>query len=285
MVKPSTNAKSKPRRARKATAARPPQAAAKPAAQAAGPAPGDPAMFDPPGASAGDQGTAPEARAADGPAEAPVEQAETPADDKPAAAPDGAEPKAEEGAPAPTAEEGEELFDELFGGGEGGPVPEDQAAPAADAEAPLPDPADQPAPSVTSTRIMLGLVEGQLYRVPIDVVQSLLGSEAHDRINVLRSNPTSILALQDRMRATDGRCAPVFFTAPDDATVAPTIFSGIESVAAGLELGLRHLAVITVDPEDAGALQSYLVHSRSGAPAETEDDLVRRVNASWDDID
>lgn len=292
----STGTRKKATTTRKAAT---PKAKAPAPAEAPPPAPPvvDSAMIDvePAPAGSGDQpgpqeavvdgATSPEGASA---SEGKEEGAAGGGDDLPAASDELAAPEAVE-APAsseaaPAADDGEDLFDELFGEGQGEAIQDDQV----EASAPAgPQDLDQvaAAPSASSAapeRVRLGVVEGTLFRVPVGVVEALLGQPTLDRIAVVRGHPSSaFLELQKRMRATNGCCAPAIFTAAGEE--APVIFDGVDAIAAAMELGLTHISVVTVEPGDAGAVQSYLAQRRSAAPVETEDDLIIRVHAHYDE--
>ncbi len=168
---------------------------------------------------------------------------------------------------ADTEPDGEQLFDEVFGKDEE-PEPEPSA--------PEPEPAPEPAVSSDGPeRVRMGQVEGLLIRVPIESVGAILGEPALERVELLRGSE-SVHDLQKRMRATDGRCAPMIFTeTPGDP---PILFSGIDSYAAALNCGLRNLSVITISPTDAGAAQSWVAQQQA-KPANVDDDLLHRVYA------
>lgn len=130
--------------------------------------------------------------------------------------------------------------------------------------------------------VTLGLAVGERERVPVDLVLSLLCREHMDRVEELRGRTSP--ELQERMRETDGRCAPVYFTAetPDGPF---HLFSGIEEIATMLDIGATHLIVVTVPTEQAPALQSYLVGRRreEAAKLSDEDDFYLRVLAHYED--
>jgi hypothetical protein len=162
----------------------------------------------------------------------------------------------EQEAPAPVEqpaaedeEDGEQLFDELFGD------EHEREALAPEPEAPAGEPI---APSADPERVTIGQTEGLQYRLPVEVVRAILGEGAEERVDVLRTS-TSIAALQKRMRASDGRCTPMIFTSDHPDTV-PALFAGLEIMAAALNLGLSHVSVITIRTEDAGAVQSHVAH-------------------------
>ena len=219
-----------------------------------------------------DQGTSPDdATAANGIEEAVDE-------------PEPSAPAADEQSAPDTDEDGEELFDEVFGEQ---PEPEEAAAePVAElvAQAPAPEPEPvvvdieqevaPPAPSAGPEKVRLGHVDGVLHRIPLEVVQAILGNAALDRVDLLRSGGSTD-DLQKRMRDTDGRCAPMIFTG-DDPNTAPVLFSGIETLAAAMELGHSEVSVVTIASKDAGAIQSWLGRSEVKT-AKREDDVLQRV--------
>lgn len=128
-----------------------------------------------------------------------------------------------------------------------------------------------------------------IQRVSVDVVLSLLGDGLKDRIAALRGKATP--EKQARVRATDGRCAPVFFTIESsDEPVegeAPELhlFDGLENIAVTQDIGSDHIFVVTIASGDAGALQSYLVARRrdEASHISEDDDLYMRVSAQYED--
>lgn len=142
-----------------------------------------------------------------------------------------------------------------------------------------PDPEPQHSPAA-SNGIRLGHVEGVLHRVPVSAVQSIL-ADSQDRIEVLKTS-AQVLALHSRVRATEGRCAPIIFSMEEGAE-RPHILAGLEAFAAALNVELSHVYVITVAAEDAGGVQSFLAHQANNKPADgSEEDLIRQV-LSYDD--
>lgn len=214
------------------------------------------------------QGTSPdEATAANGIGEAQGEPGA-----QPPAADERAQPNADE--------DGEDAFDEVFGDkaedDSEAPANEDEAPasePAVDAEPVAPNAAPS-APSAGPEKIRLGHVDGVLHRVPLEVVQSILGQPALERVELLRSGGSTD-GLQKRMRATDGRCAPMIFTS-DDPEKPPVLFSGLETLAAAIALGQREVSVVTIATHDAEAIQSWLSRPEI-KDAKHEDDVLQRV--------
>lgn len=123
-------------------------------------------------------------------------------------------------------------------------------------------------------RVRLGRVEGVLHRVPLDLVQELV-AESGSRIATLQSSP-SIADLQNRMRVTEGRCAPIFFTMAEGDD-EPRLFAGIETVAAAINLGLDAVSVVTIDAKDAGAAQQHLASKGNGRPASSQEEVLEVI--------
>lgn len=130
------------------------------------------------------------------------------------------------------------------------------------------------APSAPPTRVRLGRVYGTLHRVPLEAVQALT-AECGSRIVSLQGSP-AIANLQKRMRATEGRCAPIVFTLAEGDT-EPKLFSGLESVAAAMNLGLELVFVVVIDAGDAGAAQSFLASWANGGSADPMGDMVEVI--------
>lgn len=133
---------------------------------------------------------------------------------------------------------------------------------------------EQPAPSASPTRVRLGRIEGALHRVPLEVVQ-MLAAESRSRIETLLSSP-SIADLQKRMRVSEGRCAPIFFTMGEDDE-RPFLFAGVEAIAAAINLGLTTVSVVTIAVGDAGAAQQHLATWANGRPASTQEDVLEVI--------
>lgn len=155
-------------------------------------------------------------------------------------------------------------------------------------EAAAPEPATAPAeprrasaadePSAEAEIVRIGPVEGRIQRVSVGIVQGLLGSELRKRVEVLQRQP-SIEPVRERMRATDGRATPVYFAAGSAENDPPTLISGVEAVAAALDLGVDHIFVILIPRGDVGAAQSHIVAmaQKPQQPEDSEDDLYVRV--------
>lgn len=103
----------------------------------------------------------------------------------------------------------------------------------------------------------------------------MLVAESGSRIATLQSSPT-IADLQVRMRASEGRCAPIFFTMAEHDE-RPYLFAGIEAVAAAINLDLPVLSVVTIASEDAGAAQQHLARKANGRPASSQEDVLEVI--------
>lgn len=132
--------------------------------------------------------------------------------------------------------------------------------------------------------VQLGPVTGRVLMSTVADVLSLLDDEYRNRIERQRALP-SVLELQERVRASEGRCAPIILTRQDDggeAAPRSTFFHGVDTLAAAINISLERVAVVMIAPGDAGAVQSYLVqqlHQAKPTPSE-DDDLMWRVNAT-----
>ena len=144
---------------------------------------------------------------------------------------------------------------------------DEQTAPAVDAVA---------APSDAPVKVRLGQVEGLLHRIPISDVQAQFPNFV-DRIAALQGSP-SIANLQQRMLATEGRCAPIIVTINREAKVLAPL-AGIESVAAALNIGLSHVFVIMIDAGDADTAQRHCVANAQGQPLSSKNDCYQPLAA------
>ncbi|WP_420136747.1 hypothetical protein [Sphingomonas sp.] len=123
--------------------------------------------------------------------------------------------------------------------------------------------------------VRLGHVEGVLHRIPISLVLDLAASSL-ERIRSLQGS-LAVRDLNDKVLATEGRCAPVIFAMSEDGKT-PYLFSGIETIAAAMNVELDHLVVLVIAAADAGAAQSYLAQVPHNKPTpQSDDDLVRQV--------
>ncbi|MCP3735626.1 hypothetical protein M9979_12155 [Sphingomonas sp. RP10(2022)] len=128
--------------------------------------------------------------------------------------------------------------------------------------------------SVAPTEVRLGQVIGLLHRMPLGDVLSYADTFA-EKIEAMTFT-AAVQDLQSRMRVSEGRCAPVYFTMNDDFEPEHLI-AGDDALSAAKAIGLKQVYVVLLYPEDAGAVQSYLAGKAGTASPSTEDeDLVWR---------
>lgn len=124
------------------------------------------------------------------------------------------------------------------------------------------------------TEVRLGQVTGLLHRMPLSTVLSYADTFA-EKIEAMTFT-SRVQDLQSRMRVSEGRCAPVYFTINDDFEPEHLI-AGDDALSAAKAIGLEQVYVVLLYPEDAGAIQSYLAGKAGTASSTTEDeDLVWR---------
>lgn len=132
------------------------------------------------------------------------------------------------------------------------PAPPQPPAPVA-AVPPAPTPPVEPEATTTVPEaVLIGHVEGVAERKPVEDVLGLLGQDALERIAYLRSS-AAISALAERVRATDGRCAPVILIDDGDGL---TFFHGFDAIAAAQALGDNDCCVVRVPSDELDFLQS-----------------------------
>ncbi len=125
-----------------------------------------------------------------------------------------------------------------------------------------------------SEAVLIGHVEGVAGRLPLEDVLGLLGPDALEHVAYLQTSK-AISALTERVRATDGRCAPVVLLLnPADDTIS--FFHGMEAIAVAQALGDNDCYVVTVPSDELGFLQSAIAQ-RWGKDSE-DDRLVRSAS-------
>ncbi len=154
------------------------------------------------------------------------------------------------------------------------PVEEEPAAkPAGEPDA---EPEHGGQSSDAPVEVRLGQVVGLLHRMPLGDVLAYADAFA-EKIEALTYS-VAAQDLQSRMRVSEGRCAPVYFTANDDGE-PEFLLAGDDALSAAKAVELTHVFVVLIHPGDAGAVQSYLAGKLGTASASTEDDdLVWRSN-------
>ena len=109
-------------------------------------------------------------------------------------------------------------------------------------------------------------------------VEALLG-DFQERLVDFRGDRANRM-LQKRVRATDGRCAPIFFTeCPISEEV--TLFAGLETIGAALDLGMAEVPVVILTPKQAQELQGSIAAAVNAAcakhDAEDDEELIWRA--------
>jgi hypothetical protein len=111
--------------------------------------------------------------------------------------------------------------------------------------------------------------------VDVDYVEELLG-DFQGRLPEFRGdrcNPQ----LRKRVRATDGRCAPIFFVEADDG---PAFFAGLETLGAALDLGMKRVPVVILSPTEAQELQGSIaaaINAACAKPDSEDDEMIWRA--------
>lgn len=179
--------------------------------------------------------------------------------------------------------------DEDEGEGEGGDQsPPDKSEPetkpdepkASPPEAPKAQPPEAAAPQVDK-EYRVGDVVGVQRMVPVDLVMDILGGEA-GRVALLQGSDEA-RRLSRRVRATDGRCAPIFLTKQDldDKEEVPALFDGLFTLAAAKNIGLDRVAVVILPAGKAGAVQGLISGlARANMSTDPDDDeMVYRAHS------
>lgn len=203
----------------------------------------------------------------------------------PVESPPEAIPAPPETAPADLAVDGAALIEQAGEMSEAPPAPADEIAqeeiPPAEEPVSEPTPPEEAAPAASEQdtgspeSVRVGQVEGLCHRIELEVVLTILGEEAKDRIGALLDTP-AILNQQDQVRATEGRCAPPIFTVAE-GDKKPRLFHGIETIAAAVGSGLEFMHVVTIPSTDAPAVQSYLVGRHREQRSAVQDSNVNKA--------
>lgn len=229
-----------------------PAPAATPAAPEPAPAPDPASLFD---------DVPPEPPVAEQPDSEPAAPSEPSAEDRP----EGIDGVQEETPPAAS----EPVVPEMHAN-DVAPV---AAPPAAD-----PDPVPS---SVAPTEVRLGQATGLLHRLPLSDVLAYANPFA-EKIEAMTYS-AKVQALQPRMRVSEGRCAPVYFTMNDDFE-PEHLLAGDDALSAAKAIGLETVFVVLIYPDDADVVQGFLNGQRDTDAGSTEDDeLVWRANGYYAD--
>jgi hypothetical protein len=175
------------------------------------------------------------------------------------AEPDGASGDEPADNPEPKADEGEDKA-------------KDPAPPEPPAD-PKPEKADGAAEPEVDRVYRVGDVQGVLRMVPVDAVMDFLGGDA-GRVALLQGSDEA-RRLSRRVRATDGRCAPIFFTKVDinDRDEPPALYDGLYTLACARNLGLERVAVVMLPSGKVGAIQASIAAlMRASLSADADDD-------------
>jgi len=184
---------------------------------------------------------------------------------------------------ADEADEAEDNDDETDEEASDEPAAEDEPAadpeedPAADDE-PEADVEEAQAPDTGDELIRIGGLQLPLRLIPVDLVVDCLGA-SQGRLDALQTQAET-RRLHNRVRATDGRCAPIFFTQAKGED-AIHLFSGIRTVAAARNLGMKAVAVVIIPADRAGEVQGAVASLHTKACAEgtcdDDDDMIHRA--------
>jgi hypothetical protein len=116
-----------------------------------------------------------------------------------------------------------------------------------------------------------------IHLVGVEAVTAALG-EIQVRLPGFIGDP-KLSRLVERVRATDGCCAPIFFTG-EKMGEEIQFFAGLETLGAAIHLGMEQIAVVIVPPEVARASQGPIAAMLAAANAATgsqDDDMVYRA--------
>lgn len=151
-------------------------------------------------------------------------------------------------------------------GGDGAP-----RAPVAKPETPKPSGGGAGAEPDVEKRMMFGDVEGRSRMVPVNVVMDLLAEQA-GRVALLQGS-NEARRLSRRVRATDGRCAPIFLTKNDvdDKDEVPALFDGLHTLAAAINLDMPKVCVVILPSGRVREVQGMIV-AMMRASLSNEDD-------------
>lgn len=129
---------------------------------------------------------------------------------------------------------------------------------------------------VQETYVIAG-VEGVMQLVDLNVLLDLVGD--HSRVTLLCAN-SETRRLQARVRATDGRCAPVFFSHREGEEEIH-LFSGLRTIAAAMNAGMPKVAMVILPADEIGKAQGAIVsleQSSYAAVGDEEEMLYRAYN-------
>lgn len=132
-------------------------------------------------------------------------------------------------------------------------------------------------PATGDGTFSIGGIEAPLRLVPVSMVFDVLGA-SQGRVHALQQQAET-RRLCRRVRATDGRCAPIFFTQAigEDAI---HLFSGIRTLAAAMNLGMEAVAVVILPADKAQSVQGAItaLHRAALSPTGDEEEMLYRAH-------
>lgn len=130
-------------------------------------------------------------------------------------------------------------------------------------------------------KVRYGAVEGRQSMVPVSVVLDILADHA-GRVALLQGSDEA-RRLARRVRATDGRCAPIFLTKEniDDPKEMPQLYSGLHTLAAAINLDMDKVPVVILPSgrvrEVQGMISSMMRANLSNDSDAEGDELMYRA--------
>lgn len=134
-------------------------------------------------------------------------------------------------------------------------------------------------PDIGSEVFEIGGVSGELTLMPLADVQALF-PDFGERLALIRTTDL-VQRLQQRVGATDGRCAPIFCSLSADEKDVH-LFSGLDTLAAAMNLGLDRVAVVVMPAGELGGIQGIIVAMTFAAASQDQtpgDDLIFRAHS------
>lgn len=130
---------------------------------------------------------------------------------------------------------------------------------------------------VSAKHVSLAIGSLPIVMMSVKDVRAMLG-DYQGRLPEFIGNPT-YRRLTERVRASDGCCAPVFFIS-DDEREEVQFFAGLETLGAAIHLGMKRIAVVFVPPEAVKEGQGPIVamlNEANAASADSDDEMVYRA--------
>lgn len=132
-------------------------------------------------------------------------------------------------------------------------------------------------------KYMIGDVIGTTNMVPVPVVLDLLADQA-GRVALLQGSDAA-RRLQRKVRATDGRCAPIFLTKQDidDKDEKPALFSGLDTLAAAMNVDMPKICVVILPSDKARSVQGMIAAMSTASMASDGDDSEEMIRRAYSD--